>query len=57
MNYIMIEHNRSNVRIWVELEGVTLESIRYIGTSINNAIRDYRRDHGLKYKHLIRIDI
>lgn len=57
MNYIMIEHNHSNVRIWVELEGATLESIRYIGSSINDAIRDYRRCHGLKYKRLIRIDI
>ena len=57
MNYIIVEKYHSNIRIHVELNGIELEYIRYIGYSVKNAIVKYRIEHNLKYKHLIRIDI
>lgn len=60
MNYIIVNRGIASIKIHVELDGISLESIRYIGytgNDVKKAIREYRREHNLKYKHLIRIDI
>lgn len=46
--YLIIDIYRHNGTI-------VINGLRYIGYNIHDAIKLYRRDNGLKYKHLITI--
>jgi hypothetical protein len=57
MNYLNITRNASgHYIINAEYNGVEYEKTRYIFYSKRDAIAKYRRDNGLRYKHLTIIE-
>lgn len=57
MNYLLIDNLHSKYRIKAEINGENLNTITYIGYTKKQAIKKYREDNNLRYKHLTIIDI
>lgn len=53
MKYLMVEKHRNGyIVIQAEINGQRLERISYLYYGLKESIRKYRKDHGLKGKHL-----
>ena len=56
MNYLIICRHGGGYNIHAELDGENLERVYYVGINKRDAVKKYRRAHGLTYKHFVIID-